>query len=217
VTYGCRNIVLNLIIRRLTKKRAIRHGTSSRCGDFSFSDVGFSPTKEFTMTHKEPVAELAAPFSSPDATLTPWTHAREQLEQAEIFWLSTVRPDGRPHVTPLLAVWQEDALYFCTGETERKAKNIAQNTHCILTTGCNSLKEGLDLVIEGDAVQESNHAILQRIADCYEAKYGSEWRFTVQDGAFSGDGNVALVYKVVPTTAFGFGRGATYSQTRWRF
>ncbi len=28
---------------------------------------------------------------------------------------STVRPDGRPHVTPLLAVWADDALHFCTG------------------------------------------------------------------------------------------------------
>ena len=36
------------------------------------------------------------------------------------------------------------------------------------------------------------------------------------DGGFNGDGGVALVFRVEPVTAFGFGKGP-YSQTRWRF
>jgi hypothetical protein len=35
-------------------------------------------------------------------------------QPAEVHWLSTVRPDGRPHVAPLIAVWVDDALVFCT-------------------------------------------------------------------------------------------------------
>lgn len=89
------------------------------------------------MAGNEPVTELNQAFSDEHATWTPWTEARTHLEQAEIFWLSTVRPDGRPHVTPLIAVWLDGAMHFCTGADERKAKNIAQNPHCILTTGCN--------------------------------------------------------------------------------
>jgi hypothetical protein len=27
----------------------------------------------------------------------------------------------------------------------------------------------------------------------------------------------ALVYRIDPTTAFGFGKGTSFSQTRWRF
>ena len=42
---------------------------------------------------------------------------------------------GRPHVTPLLAIWLDSALCFCTGASERKAKNLALNPHCIRTTG----------------------------------------------------------------------------------
>ena len=49
-----------------------------------------------------------------------------------MYWLSTVRPDGRPHVTPLLGIWLDGALYFCTGPDERKAKNLARNPRCIL-------------------------------------------------------------------------------------
>jgi hypothetical protein len=39
-----------------------------------------------------------------------------------------------------------------------------------------------------------------------------------RDGTFFGEeGNEALVYEVTPTTAFGFGKGELFSQTRWRF
>lgn len=170
------------------------------------------------MTDKEPMAELQPQFSSDDATAVPWTKGREQLEAAEIYWLSTVRPDGRPHVTPLLAVWVDAALYFCTGADERKAKNLVLNSQCILTTGCNALSEGLDLVVEGSAVKVNDEATLQRVADAYEAKYGSDWHFAVRDSAFQGNaGNIALVYEVTPIVAFGFGRGDSSSQTRWRF
>lgn len=170
------------------------------------------------MAMRDPVAELEPQFSSGDATVTPWAQARGRLETAEVYWLATVRPDGRPHVTPVLAVWLDGALYFCTGRSERKAKNLAHNSHCVVTTGCNALDEGLDLVVEGDVAQVSDEARLQRIADRNAAKYGSDWHFTVRDGAFHGnEGNVALVYEVTPTTAFGFGKGKSFSQTRWRF
>jgi hypothetical protein len=174
------------------------------------------------MPAKEPATALDTRFSGADATPTPWADGRAQLEQAEIFWLSTVRPDGRPHVTPLLAIWLDDALYFSTGAEERKAKNIAHNPHCILTTGCNALNQGFDLVVEGDAVRLTDEAKLQRVADLYDSKYG--WRYIVRNGALvhahaadQGEEAAALVYEVAPTTAFGFGKGEPFSQTRWRF
>jgi uncharacterized pyridoxamine 5'-phosphate oxidase family protein len=169
------------------------------------------------MRPREPMAELDARFSSDGATPTSWAEARRHLEAAEVFWVSTVRPDGRPHVTPLISVWLEDALYFCTGPSERKARNLTRNPHCILTTGCNALGEGLDLVVEGDAAQVSDDAKLRRIAGAYESKYGSDWRFAVRDGVFVHDGGVAIVYEVAPAKAFGFRKGEEFSQTRWRF
>jgi nitroimidazol reductase NimA-like FMN-containing flavoprotein (pyridoxamine 5'-phosphate oxidase superfamily) len=164
------------------------------------------------------VTELEPQFSSSDATPTPWAEASVHLEKAQVFWLSTVHPDRRPHVTPLVAVWLDGALYFCTGSGERKAKNLARNAHCVITTGCNTLSEGLDLVVEGDAVRVRDEATLQRVADRYASKYDPPFQFIVRDGALQGDeGNRALVYEVTPTTAFGFGKGRSFSQTRWRF
>jgi hypothetical protein len=163
-----------------------------------------------------PTTEIDARFSSPGASPTPWADALAQLDTAEIFWLTTVRPDGRPHVTPLIAVWVDNALHFCTGETEQKAKNLVSNPNCILTTGCNAYHQGLDLVLEGTAVPVIAEDRLQIIADRYRSKYG--WEFTVQDGRFrGGEGNVAIVYEVAPDVAFGFGKGDTFSQTRWSF
>jgi nitroimidazol reductase NimA-like FMN-containing flavoprotein (pyridoxamine 5'-phosphate oxidase superfamily) len=169
------------------------------------------------MTGTQPVTELDARYSSPGATPVGWAQARERLREAQIYWLSTVRPDGRPHVTPLLAVWLDDALYFSTGPDERKARNLAHNQHCVLTTGCSDLDAGLDLVVEGDAVRVSDDAKLRRVADAVEAKYGADWHFDVREGAFHHpEGGRALVYEVAPVTAFGFGKGE-FSQTRWRF
>jgi hypothetical protein len=120
-------------------------------------------------------------------------------------------------VTPLLAVWLDAVLYFCTGPGERKARNLAQRPHCALTTGCNALDEGLDLVVEGDAGKVSDGAVLQRIADAYEAKYGSDWHFEVGDGVLRHEGGDAVVYGLAPSTAFGFAKGSRFGQTRWRF
>jgi uncharacterized pyridoxamine 5'-phosphate oxidase family protein len=177
------------------------------------------------MPQHNPTTSLDPRFSSPDASAIDWAAGAQQLADAQIAWLATVRPDARPHVAPLLSIWLDGALYFCTGATERKAKNLAANPHCSMLTGCNALDEGLDIVVEGNAVNVTDDARLQRLADAYVVKYGEAWRFMVRDGAFyHGEGSLreeyatrALVYEIVPETAFGFGRGASFSQTRWRF
>lgn len=171
------------------------------------------------MAVEMPVAELHAGFSSPGAIPTDWADGCRQIDEAEVFWLSTVRPDGRPHVTPLLAVWHDDAMYFCTGPDERKAKNRQQNRHCILTTGQNGL-DGLDVVVEGHAVEVDNGAELEQVANTYESKYGA--RVTAPEGRWFGltdsiRTGEALVYRVTPTTILGFAKGEQFSQTRWRF
>jgi predicted pyridoxine 5'-phosphate oxidase superfamily flavin-nucleotide-binding protein len=71
-------------------------------------------------------------FSDPEATATPWSETRRVLETAELFWITTVRADGRPHVTPLVAVWLDDAIHFSTGETEQKAMKLRVNRHVVL-------------------------------------------------------------------------------------
>jgi hypothetical protein len=171
------------------------------------------------MVEVDPVTELGASFSDADAVATEWARGRSDLQDAPVYWLTTVRPEGRPHVTPLLGIWFDGALYFCTGPNERKAKNLAENAHCVLTTGCNGL-DGFDVVVEGDAAKVSDPTELGGVAATYESKYGSH--FTAPEGTWFGLGDAirrgeVLLYRVAPATAFGFGKGTSYSQTRWSF
>jgi hypothetical protein len=112
-----------------------------------------------------------------------------RLAAAEIYWLCTVRPEGRPHVTPLIAVWQDGALVFCTGVDECKASNLAANPACTLTTGTNALNDGTDLVVEGSAIRVTDSDRLHAVSDAYGPKYGSDWHFKVADDALLGAGD----------------------------
>lgn len=168
------------------------------------------------MATADPVTELDARFSDPAAVATPWEDVCRTIDHAELFWISTVRADGRPHVTPLPAVWQHDALHFCTGAAEQKGVNLARNAHCILTTGNNAWKSGLDVVIEGHALRVTDEARLQRLADAWESKYEGDWHFAVANGAFQGEGGEALVFAVIATKILAFAKG-DFAQTRYRF
>jgi len=160
-------------------------------------------------------------FSEAGATPTPWMTALEQVVAADTFWLSTVRPDGRPHVTPLIAVWHDDAIWFSTGSDERKARNLSNNPAVVLTTGRSDLSgDGLDIVIEGRAEPVTDPARLHVVADAFTAKYGTTtWHFVVREGAFSHAvaGGRALVFCVRPVRGLGFRKGAHSSQTTWTF
>jgi hypothetical protein len=46
---------------------------------------------------EDPVTQLDARFSHPDAVATEWDETRRVLETAELFWITTARTDGRPH------------------------------------------------------------------------------------------------------------------------
>lgn len=163
----------------------------------------------------DPIVELNRGFSQPDATAPPWTDVVEVLSRSEMFWLSTVRRDGRPHVTPLPAIWLDGTLHFCTGSEEQKTRNLASDPRCVLTTGTNELRSGLDVVVEGTAVRVTDQARLRQLAALWKSKL--DWDFEVGEDAFRDlDGRTGLVYGVAPAKVLAFGKGV-YSQTRYRF
>jgi hypothetical protein len=164
----------------------------------------------------EPVTEQDIRFGNPEIGPTPRAVVRQVLEAAELFWISTVREDGRPHVTPLPAVWYDNRLHFCTGAAEQKAVNLGRNPQVALTTGCNQWSEGLDVVLEGGAGRVEDVPRLRTLADLWRTKYRGDWDFSVSDGMFQHGGGSAVVYEVVPTKVIAFSKGA-FAQTRYRF
>jgi general stress protein 26 len=160
-------------------------------------------------------AEIDRRFSDPEAEPTPWPQALHLLEHAELYWLTTVRRDGRPHVTPLIGVAEDAAMHFCTGLGEQKARNLEHNSQVALTTGNNTWAQGLDVVVEGTAVRVTEREALQRLADAYEAKYGSEWHFDVRDGVFRSGEHAAAVFRIEPVKVLAFAK-QPHAQTTYR-
>lgn len=169
------------------------------------------------MPQTEPTAELHAGFSEPSAAAPPWAEVAEALSGTEMFWLSTVRRDGRPHVTPLPAIWLDGTLHFCTGSHEQKTKNLQTNPRCILTAGANQYRSGLDVVVEGSAARVTDPALLQRLAAIWKSKL--DWDFEATDGGFrdpDAETGLVFVFGVEPVKVLAFGK-SPYSQTRYRF
>jgi nitroimidazol reductase NimA-like FMN-containing flavoprotein (pyridoxamine 5'-phosphate oxidase superfamily) len=163
-----------------------------------------------------PSTRIDSRFSEPEAGPTPWGDAAGALEQAELYWLTTVRADGRPHVTPLIGVADDGVAHFCTGLREQKARNLEHRDQVALTTGNNTWAQGLDVVVEGTAVRVTDRDELQRLADAYEAKYGSVWHFDVGDGVFESGEDAAAVFRIEPAKVLAFAK-EPHAQTTYRF
>lgn len=164
------------------------------------------------------ITELDKRFGDPQAEPTPWEETEKALREAQLFWISTVRRDGRPHVTPLVSVWHGGALHFCTGPEEQKAVNLEANRQVALTTGCNRWQDGFDVIVEGEAERVNDMEKLSELARAWREKWDGSWRFEpISDGFRHTDGeSTAYVFAVRPSKVLVFGKGG-FSQTRHRF
>ena len=164
-------------------------------------------------------------YGDASATAPPWDDIERILTDAQLYWIVTVRADGRPHAVPLVGVWHDGTFAFCTGPQEQKQRNLDANTNVAVTTGstgANGWANGKDLVVEGTAVRVTDHGDLQRLADAWSVKYGEDWRFVVRGEEFvevsdSGGSTTggAWVYRVAPTKVMVF--GDAHGQTTYRF
>lgn len=167
--------------------------------------------------HATPRMGFDGRFSDPRAGATPWADTLSVLQGAELYWLTTVRADGRPHVTPLTAIWDRDAFWFCTGPTEQKAHNLAANQQVAVTTGANAWTAGTDVVVEGAAVRVIAAADLQRFADLMRDKYAGAWDYSVEGESVSPDrASLAGLFRVSPVKVLAFAKDP-HAQTRYRF
>jgi nitroimidazol reductase NimA-like FMN-containing flavoprotein (pyridoxamine 5'-phosphate oxidase superfamily) len=168
------------------------------------------------VTAEEPAT--ATPLLPDDTRPQPtWTDVSRHLAEADTFWLATIRPDGAPHLMPVLAVWSDGAVHFVASRSSRKAAYLARDARCSISTGT----PGIDLVVAGRAARVSDDDRLQNVAAVYAAKY--DWHVDVRDGAFYGEGAPTAgpppfdVYEMTPTTIFAFGTTESFGATRWRF
>ena len=97
----------------------------------------------------------------------PWSKIDHGLQALRSIWISTTRPDGRPHAVPVWFVWDGRGLYFISDRRLQKSKNLAQQPWIVVHAG-----DGDDVIIlEGitTIVREADE--LNRVDDAYRAKY----------------------------------------------
>jgi hypothetical protein len=120
-------------------------------------------------------------------------------------------------MTPLVGVWLDEALHFCTGGSEQKASNLSDNQNVILMTGCNEWDSGMDVVVEGRAIRIVDQSTLERLAEAWSNKWDGSWNYEPGPEGFKTDGDErVLVFAVRPDKVFAFTRGS-FSQTRHAF
>jgi hypothetical protein len=166
---------------------------------------------------KEPVTTLDPRYSDPAAVPTPWAVTLAALEAAELAWLVTVRPDGRPHATPVVPVWAEDGLHFTTSEKEQKAANLRANDRVLLQMGRLDWESGIDVVVEGRASLATDPAVLPRLAVAWRERWGGRWAYEARgDRLHHPGGFPVMTYSVRPEQVLAFAEG-TFSHTLYRF
>ncbi len=140
--------------------------------------------------------------------LLPWSWARQRLTDSHDYWLSTVRPDGRPHTMPVWAVWLDDALWFSSSRQSRKARNLAARPDCVLTTD----DPRNPVVLEGQARLITDLPTIAAFLTESNRKYRTSYEPDFLDPA------VNSTFRVRPTQVFGLLQtDFTGSPTRWTF
>ena len=141
--------------------------------------------------------------------LISWDHVREQLKQARNYWISSTRPDGRPHAAPVWGVWLDETFFFGTGARSQKARNIAVNPWMVV-----HLESGDEAVIlEGSVERVMESGMFARLDQAYSAKY--DWR--PLDGV-DGDMPEDPFFAIKPRIAYAWlEQDFPGSATRYRF
>ena len=180
---------------------------------------------------KERTPEREESLLGDEQKTTPWTLARKRIanrEDGQANWLATVRPDGRPHLMPLIAVWIDGAFHFVAGEATRKAQNLAADGRCVVAMSSFELPS-IDIVVEGHAEPLGDADAVRAATDVFK-KNG--WPLEARGLEVFGPNAPTAgpppyrIFRMIPSKAFGlpgqfgmdkFEQEELPKPTRWTF
>jgi len=157
-------------------------------------------------------SRLHAPgYGFPEGTkgLLPWSWAEQRLKKSHNYWITTVKPDGSPHTMVVWGLWQDGTLLFSTGSKSRKARNLAQNANCVVST-----EHAHEAVIAEGTAEIADVAARRKLIPAYEKKYKFDLS-TMKDDLLS---MKEPVFSVRPRVVFGlWEKHFQGKSTRWKF
>ena len=134
-----------------------------------------------------------------------WGWAVERLTKAHNYWIATGGRGAAPQLTAVWGVWLDGAFYFSCAATSRKARNLAEDPRCAIST------ERADeaVIVEGIAELVADQALLEQFKAAYDPKYN--WEIEIDKGG---------IFVVRPAVAFAFIEDSNQFEstaTRWTF
>ena len=139
----------------------------------------------------------------------PWNKIDNWLHAFRSIWVSTTRPDGRPHAVPVWYTWDGRHLYFISGRRLQKSKNLAGQPWTVVHAG-----DGDDVIIlEGPAEIVDDRAEMERVEADYRAIYvdpGSGAQATIFEPG-------ADLYRVNVRRIMAWEYGTVANRTDWVF
>lgn len=134
-------------------------------------------------------------------------------------WLTTINPDGSPHMTGIGALWLDGAFWFETGEQIRKGRNLVRDPRCSLGVALDEF----DVVVEGEAAQVTDTETVAQLAarwadEGWPARVDESGRaITAEYSAPSAGPPPWFVYRLTPRAATALATVEPGGATRWRF
>jgi hypothetical protein len=136
--------------------------------------------------------------------------------QRHTTWLTTINPDGSPHVMPMGVVQHGGSWYFNSGPATRKSRNLSRDPRCVVSVAT----DPFDLVIEGAAERVTDADELSSVAQAYVR---DGWPAEVVGDALTAEGSAPsagpapwYLYRVKPSTVYALGTSEPFGATKFQ-
>jgi PPOX class probable F420-dependent enzyme len=139
----------------------------------------------------------------------PWRTVNLTLQVTRSAWLSTTRPDGRPHAAPVWFLWEEGTVYFTTAATSQKGVNLSTQAYAVLQVG-----DGDDVIIvEGQTRLVADPGERRQVGE----RYGEKYVEPVTGERAVVDGLGAALYRLDANRVMAWIYGNVAARTDWRW
>jgi len=144
-------------------------------------------------------------LSTDDAGMLDWPWLSHAMGSARNYWIITVRPDRRPHATPVWGLWVDEVFYFGCDQKSQKTRNIAANPRVVV-----HLESGDDVVILEGTLERVAQEAFPRLREEYIRKYNFD--------PFGVDGSDNPFFSLKVRKAYAWReKDFPKSATRWKF
>src|SRR5580693_5268822 len=103
--------------------------------------------------------------------LLPWSWAEQRLKKSHNYWITTLKPGTSPHTAfphtmVVWGLWIDGQFLFSTGSKSRKARNLANNPNCVVST-----EHAHEAVIVEGTARVADLPTRRRLLAKYSGKY----------------------------------------------